>query len=295
MLRDRYRRLPSSRDGTVAALVAIAMPLLIGVMALGLDGSLLYLQRRQAQSIADGAALAGAYQLNLSSTNTSGAKSTASSFASSQGATNVTVSIPPTSGLFTSSSTCVEVSVSITQPRMFSALWGSGTMSATATAVANSGGGKPYSTSAVVLLNTSSSGSLSVAGGSQVTAAAPIQVDSSSSTAVNVNNGSQVTASLNIVGGDTVTGGSQITGTVTTGASSVSDPLASIPTPSVPAATTTPLSKYAGYGSYAMQPGLYSGNVSLGNGGTFTMASGLYYIQGGASRSPTERPSRARA
>jgi Flp pilus assembly protein TadG len=270
------------RTGSVTALVALGLPVLIGVAALGLDASLIYLQRRQAQSIADGAAMAGAYELYLSSSNTSGASSAATAFASNRGATNTTVSIPPTSGLFSSKSNYIEVTLSITHPRMFSALWGSGTMTATATSIARGGGTLPYSTSSVILLDSSSSGSLTVAGGSQLKSSAAIQVNSSSTTAVNVNNGAQINASLNIVGGDTVTGGSQINGTVTTGVSAVSDPLASVSTPSVPTATTTPLSNYQGWGSFTMQPGLYTGNVSLGNGGTFTMQPGLYYIQGGS-------------
>src|SRR5262249_36379738 len=52
-----------ARRGTVAVLVALLLPVIIGVTALGLDGGLLILQRRQAQSIADSAALAGAYSL----------------------------------------------------------------------------------------------------------------------------------------------------------------------------------------------------------------------------------------
>jgi Putative Flp pilus-assembly TadE/G-like len=282
MFRRQVYRPRSCYRGTVTALVAIGLPVLIGVAALGLDAGLVYLQRRQAQSIADGAATAGAYQLYLSSSNTSGATTAATTFASNRGATNTTVSIPPTSGLFSGKSNYVEVTLSITHPRFFSALWGSGTMTAKATSVARGGGNSPYSTSSVILLDSSGSGSLSVAGGSQLNSNAAIQVNSSSATAVNVNNGAQINASLNIVGGDTVTGGSQINGTVTKGVSAVSDPLASVPTPSVPAATTTPLSSYQGYGSFTMQPGLYSGNVSLGNGGTFTMQSGLYYIQGGS-------------
>jgi uncharacterized membrane protein len=47
----------------VAVLVAVLMPVVVGVMALALDGGLLYLQRQTAQSVADAAALAGAYQL----------------------------------------------------------------------------------------------------------------------------------------------------------------------------------------------------------------------------------------
>jgi Flp pilus assembly protein TadG len=280
MLRNRVCARLAKRRGAVAAMVALALPLLIGVTAIGLDASLMYLQRRQAQSIADGAALAGAYQLYLSSTNTSGAKTAASAVAS--GATNVSVSTPPTSGTYSGKSGYVQISLTIAQPRFFSALWGSGTMSATAAAVASGGSNSPYSTSSVVLLNSSASGSLSVAGGSQVNSSTAMQVDSSSASAVSVTNGSQINAPLNIVGSDSVTGGSQINGTVRTGVSSVSDPLASIATPSVPSATTTPMSGYPGYGSYTMQPGLYSGNVTLGNGGSFTMKPGLYYIQGGS-------------
>ncbi len=52
-----------ARRGSVAALVATLLPVIIGVMALALDGGMMYLQRQRAQSIADAAALAGAYQL----------------------------------------------------------------------------------------------------------------------------------------------------------------------------------------------------------------------------------------
>ena len=131
------------------------------------------------------------------------------------------------------------------------------------------------------MLDPSSAGSLTVTGGSNLKSTAAVQVNSSSPTAVNVNNGAQINAPVNIVGGKTVAAGSAINGTVTTGAPSVSDPLSSIATPSVPTATTTPLSGYKGYGAFTMQPGLYSGSVSLGSGGTFTMQPGVYYIQGG--------------
>ena len=62
----RFDRIPAIRAraaGSVAALVAVLMPVVVGVMALALDGGMLYLQRQTAQSVADAAALAGAYQL----------------------------------------------------------------------------------------------------------------------------------------------------------------------------------------------------------------------------------------
>jgi Flp pilus assembly protein TadG len=47
----------------VAVLTAVLLPVIVGVMALALDGGILYLQRQTAQSVADAAALAGAQQL----------------------------------------------------------------------------------------------------------------------------------------------------------------------------------------------------------------------------------------
>jgi hypothetical protein len=52
----------------VAVLVAVLPPVVVGVTAPALDGGLLYLQR-QAQSVADAAALAGAYQIDNGSGN----------------------------------------------------------------------------------------------------------------------------------------------------------------------------------------------------------------------------------
>ncbi len=64
MFRKSLSLLRLPRRGTVAAVLALSFPLLIGVAALALDGGLLYLQRRQAQSTADSGALAGAYALS---------------------------------------------------------------------------------------------------------------------------------------------------------------------------------------------------------------------------------------
>jgi Flp pilus assembly protein TadG len=281
MLRPRVSIDRPHRRGSVASLVALSLPVLIGVSALGLDAGLLFVQRRQAQTAAEAVSMAAAYQLYLSSSNTSGATAAATALATHYGLASPTISMPPTSGMFANKSGYVQVSVTTSSKRLFSAIWGAGTMSVTASATSRAGGNPPLSTSSVIVLDPSSAGSLTVAGGSNLKSTAAVQVDSSSPTAVNVNNGAQINAPVDIVGGKTVAPGSAINGTVTSGAPSVSDPLAAIATPSVPSATATPLSDYKGFGSFTMQPGLYSGSVSLGNGGTFTMQPGVYYIQGG--------------
>ena len=268
----------ASRRGMVVALVALLLPLIIGTMALAIDAGMLYLQRRQVQSTADAAAIAGAYHI-YNGSNFSVAQSAAVAIATQNGFTISTSNVTQPKG------TQIAVTVTSTPPRFFSGLWGSGalTVSASATAQTNSGssGSTPYSTSAVILLNATATGSLTLAGSAKITAAAGIQVNSNSTTAVNANNAGTTAAPLNIVGGYTTSSGGTLTGTITTGVASVGNPLSAIAAPSIPSATTTPISSYIGYGAFTMQPGLYSGNVSLGNGGTFTMQPGLYYIQGG--------------
>jgi hypothetical protein len=102
---------------------------IIGVTALTLDGGLLYLQRRQAQSAADSGALAGAYALTQGF-DFSSAQSAAVAVGSQNGITITSSQVTePQTG-------SVAVSVISTKPRMFSALWGRGNMSAIASATA---------------------------------------------------------------------------------------------------------------------------------------------------------------
>jgi len=110
-------------------MVALTLPVIVGVAALALDGGLLFVQRRQAQSAADGAALAGAYALSNGSS-FSTAQSGAIAVGSQKGITISSADITqPQAG-------SIAVSVTSTQPRLFSALWGSGTMAAKASATA---------------------------------------------------------------------------------------------------------------------------------------------------------------
>ncbi len=271
------------RAGTVATMTALLTPVIVGVSAIALDGGLMYLQRRQAQSIADASALAAAYAYyntsNLTLAQTA-AQSVASQYGVTLGATQVT---SPQTGYMT-------VSLSTSNPRAFSAFWGRGALSVTASATARGiSMSEPYSDCAVILLDPSSSGSLTIDGGadltttpSQLSAIAPVQVNSSSSSAVVVLNGAQVNATIDAVGGDSVAQGSHINGAINTGESAIPDPLASLPTPTIPPATSTPMSGYPGWGSYTLSPGLYVGDINLGNGGSFTMQPGIYYIQGGS-------------
>jgi Flp pilus assembly protein TadG len=123
----------SSRRGSVSVVVALTLPIVLGVAALGLDAGLLYLQRRQAQSAADAGALAGAYALSNGSS-FSTAQSAAISVGSQNGIT-ITASQVTEPAQYVAGS-AIAVTVTSTKRRSFSAIWGAGTMTATAIAMA---------------------------------------------------------------------------------------------------------------------------------------------------------------
>src|ERR1700731_2387306 len=55
----------ASRRGTVSVLVAVCLTIMLGIVAIALDGGMLLTERRHAQAVADAAALAAASDLYL--------------------------------------------------------------------------------------------------------------------------------------------------------------------------------------------------------------------------------------
>jgi hypothetical protein len=260
-----------------AALVAVLMPVIVGVMALALDGGMLYLQRQQAQSTADAAALAGAYQL-YNGSNFSVAQSAAIAMGTQNGFTisssNVT---SPQTGY-------IAVSVTGSTPRLFSALWGSGTMSVTANAVAR-GTAMPYSTAAILVLATSGS-AVTLSGTASVTAVnGSIVVDSTSSASILSSGSPSITApELNLSGNIEYSGTNPNKATTTNyGQTKTPDPLASIAAPSSSGMTVQSSSaiSVSGTSSRTLNPGVYTGGITMSGSSSVTLNPGVYYINGG--------------
>ena len=252
------------------------MPVIIGVMALGLDGGMMYLQRQTAQSIADAAALAGAYQLYRGSS-----VSTAQSEAIAIGTLNgVTI---PAASVTSPQSGYIAVSVESSQPRLFSAVWGSGNLSVTATAVAR-GTNAPYSTAAIVVMAGSGT-SLTLSGTSQLTATnGRMVVNSNSSMSILSSGSPSITApELDLSGGIRYSGSNPNNATVTkTGQTSIPDPLASVAAPSssgmaVQSGSTLSLSS----GTTTLNPGVYTGGLAISGSASVYLNPGIYYINGG--------------
>jgi hypothetical protein len=270
---------------------------MIGVTAVGLDAGLLYVQRRQAQTAAEAASLAGAW--TVKNGGTFSAAQTAAAAAGTQNGITVTTSqvTQPQTGY-------IAVSVTSTKPRLFSAFWGAGNMSVTASATArassssSSGGssGSPYSSYAVLLLDKTAASGLYVVGSSSLNVTGGgIQVNSNaaavaySSSAFYLTQGTVTAPSIAVVGTTWVQpyGGGVLSPSTPSPGTYVADPLANASTPiSAPSLSAAQaLGTHTNYSTgngqtYTMSPGYYSGGVNLG-ASTVTMTAGTYYIAGG--------------
>jgi hypothetical protein len=305
----RHNRYP--RRGTVAVLAAICLIAIMGFAALSLDAALLFQERRNAQAAADSSALAAAANLfanwrtnqgkdsagaaanealaaaaaNGFTTTTTTATTTATGTTTVADGVNstVTVNIPPLSGDHVGQVGYVEVIILQFQQRAFSAIWGNDLLTVKARAVAR-GTWFPFN-AGILVLDPTSSGSLSSNGGSSVTTNAKVIVDSNSPSATTVVGGGVLTApEFDITGvpGTSTSGGGAINGTILSGQVPTPDPLAYLPEPDPSTMTvqSTKTVKLENQGSLTLQPGVYQGGINV-TGGNLTMAPGIYYMQGG--------------
>ncbi len=111
----------SQRPGKALVLLALLLPAILGLLGLVIDGGLLLAAHRQAQSAADAAALAAAYDL-ARGRSVATAQATAIAYVTqSNGLTGATVELnaPPAAGPYAGSSDYVEVVVSAPSPTFF--------------------------------------------------------------------------------------------------------------------------------------------------------------------------------
>jgi Flp pilus assembly protein TadG len=302
-------RLMTRKDGSVFVLTVLFGGILLGVLAFAIDvGQLLY-TRRQLQSVANAAALSAALELQqCGSTPACTLMQTAASQAaiennfptatvytqcnfnanSQTGMTLVVNNGPcalgtsdPNHGL----TTYVEVIATIQQKTMFGAMLGVRNVMLGTRAEATLG---PPS-ACVTILDSNASQAFLFNGGATVSAPCGITVNSNSGTAFEFNGGSLTANYVNVVGGDMINnGGSGLNATVKTGASAVTDPLASLPVPTIGACGTSTSSPYHGVsygallnsGASTFFPGVYCGGITLNANATATFNPGLYIING---------------
>jgi MBG domain (YGX type) len=133
----------------------------------------------------------------------------------------------------------------------------------------------------IIVLDPTAGGALSLSGNASIALAGGVFVDSSSSTALSASGNAQVKASvIDVVGKVQESGNASLSPAPTTGAASLSDPLASIAEPSTSGLTNYGSESLSGNSSATINPGIYTGITISGNA-KLTLSSGIYIIEGG--------------
>ncbi len=297
-----------SERGNILVLTALSMTFLCGLLALVVDvGHLLY-TRRHLQTLADAAALAGSLELNTcgSTANCSALQTAAKASMTENGISDFSTFTNCSTGTATgmtltiNNGPCalgsndpnynnvkyVEAQVSYPVKSIFGNLLGK--KSFTLNARAEAGGGQL--SPCVYVLDPTAGSALTMNGNDSLLApTCSIIVDSNSTSAAMFDGHVTVTSkSLNIVGGDTINGGSNsITPSPTTGASAVADPLSSLPAPPVNCSTNSTGSPYYGRTSNlsinqdsVFYPGCYAGGINLNGQTSATFKPGIYVFTG---------------
>jgi len=280
------------KKGIIAVIVAVCLIAILGITALAIDGGILVDDARTAQTAADAAALAAGTELYNNWATNKGvdkdgkARASALLTANANGFNNdgitstVTVNIPPASGIFAGKSGYAEVIITYNQTRGFSAIFGSGTVPVQGRCVAR--GKKGSSEVGILVLNSNASGAFTLSGSASVSVNGKVVVNSNSSTAA-VSSGSAIcTASeLDIVGGQKSSAPSDFTGDKTKyGSQPMSDPLGDLPVPDPSGMTIQSTKTYTPVSGETLQPGVYTGGISIKTPNV-SMAPGVYYMQGG--------------
>jgi hypothetical protein len=308
---------PSARRGNVVTLVAVSLVLILGFVAVAIDGGMALYQRRNAFATADASAMAAAcvlyngypnYSLHKGSLPTASATSAALAVAASNGFTNdgthtvVTVNIPPASGLYQNKNGYAEVLVQYNQPRYFSAIFGSGTIPVTARAVARGAWVTPHA--GVLILDYTDKASLNTQGNGAFTeGGGPVIVNSNNTSAmVDTGSGGMTAESFYVTGGVQLGNHANLTTSPTPdqifeGVHPTPDPLAYLPIlPVPPAGTMTTTSLGQGNTQYTLTPGTYSNLPTFNPGDAVILkqasfnnsdpqTAGIYYIDGGGFKS----------
>jgi Flp pilus assembly protein TadG len=288
-------RIHRDERGQTIILVALSLPILLGFIGFATDVGLLFMDKRQIQTAADSAAIAGALNLTYGDYVTAArAASTANGFDYTKTGVTVTVSDPPTwaSSNYVGKTGYVEATVSKSESTIFLSLFGQPSVTVTARAVAtNQGPGK----GCVYTLGSSGLG-MHIQGSAAITATDCGMYDNSNgSPAISqTGNGPNLYADFGSIG---VVGSAGNVGnyspTPITGIAPVNDPLSYFPNYSCSgsscgcAGTTTlpctgfpyssPVTCKSASGS-TLSPGCYNGLS-----GSYTLSTGTYLINGDIS------------
>ena len=280
-----------SRDegGQALILIAIALGALLLGVGLALDTGQLFVARRAAQTAADAGAWAGAAVLYAGGS-AAQARTAAATDATRNGYTDggfvtVTTMSPPTSGTYANDPGYIEVT--ITEQVLTRFLLGA-TAGRTAIGVkAVAGLARSGSGQAVIVTRPTGKTTLTLSGSASFTVVGGgTNTNTSDNDAISIASG-QLTATFHRVTGNVKAGdAASMSPAPTTGVAAAADPFLALAGPS-----TTGLPVYGGQtitnGTVTLNPGVYSGLISVGNLGIARLNAGTYVFRAGLTTTGT--------
>ena len=165
---NKCKALKKSQKGSVAVMMALSMPVIVGFCAIGGEVVFWQFSHRTLQSAADAAAFSGAAQLaqgrDVNYIDEAALRAATESGLNTQRADAPAIASPPTSGAFAGDATAVEVELQDNLPRLFTSIFfTSHTVPIKARAVARTAGGRP---SCILALNKTANKAVGFAGSS---------------------------------------------------------------------------------------------------------------------------------
>jgi hypothetical protein len=278
------RALLCHQGGAVAPLAAITLPVLLGLVGLGVETGMWYADKRVLQVQADAAATGGAFELASGGSASAAASRDAerNGFSTAQGGV-VTVASPPASGRYAGDVSAVEVTVSRQRSLLFSGLFQNNdatTIRARAVARFQQAGA-----ACVLALETTHSQALYFTGSATINMVnCGMAANSASSQAMQVSGNATVnTGWVDLVGDYDISGSGELNSTITprTGGAAIADPFAALPSPSAGACLKSGYKSKANK-SETLQPGTYCDGMTISAQSNVTLSPGTYVVKGGS-------------
>ena len=277
-------RLGVNRDGAVLTIYALFLPLLLGVLGLGLETGIWYTAKRNMQTQADAAALSGAMERGKGHPEYEVVSAAALKEAQRNGFVNtspntIAINNPPTSGPNAGDQAAVEVILTGPQSLLFSSLFLSGlTVSTRSVAAVETTG-----TACVLALDPSASSAIQNQGNPTIQMdGCVLAANSTSSSAISFSGSAVLDAdSLWTAGNISVSSSTTLTldRPPTVNAWPIDDPYADLTIPLLGSCDHTNAS-YSNV-TLTIDPGVYCDGINFGAGAIITLNPGTYFINKG--------------
>lgn len=271
----RFKKLCSNDAGAILAPLAMLMPVLFGIVGLGIDLGSWYNAKRQVQAAADAAARAGALELvreNASSIAKQAAVEDAAAFGFVQD--DIQVSLPPQSGGYRGDESAVEVVIRHEPQSFFSKHVLKSEVMVEGRAV-----GKAVASDICVWALEKEEPGFEIVGTADVQLDCGIQVNSKHETAFGqVGSSCVIATSINVVGG---VSGDCVTPLPMTGVAAAADPLKDLDPPDQAQSGCTHANEVKIVNSTTLSPGVYCGGIRISGNADVTFEPGLYVLKSG--------------